>query len=336
MTKRIYSFFLLGLVFSFVVLSVSAQSEESTTINGGVLNGKAIILPKPAYPAAAGAVSARGDVQVEVIIDEGGNVKKAVAVSGHVLLRAAAEKAAVGATFSPTVLSGKAVKVKGILIYNFTGSEKPEISGGIVNGKATSLVKPDYPAEARASKASGIVEVGVVIDEKGNVTSAKAISGDPLLYKASEEAALKSKFSNSQIDGKGVKSTGVVVYNFVADDEAKNTADSKASNHPDKKSSGLFIRGGVINGKAINLPTPEIPPAAKAVGASGTVNVQVIVNEEGKVVTANATSGHALLRTSAEKAALDATFSPTKVNDKPAIVEGIIVYNFTLPKKEKN
>lgn len=88
-------------------------------ISGGVLNGKATSLPKPAYPLAARAVRASGTVSVQVLIDENGNVISASAVSGHALLKAAAVKAARGAKFSPTRLSGYPVKVSGIVVYNF-------------------------------------------------------------------------------------------------------------------------------------------------------------------------------------------------------------------------
>jgi protein TonB len=88
-------------------------------ISGGVLNGKAISLPKPPYPPAAKAVRAGGSVSVQVLIDENGNVVSASAVSGHPLLRAAAAAAARGARFSPTKLSGQPVKVSGVITYNF-------------------------------------------------------------------------------------------------------------------------------------------------------------------------------------------------------------------------
>jgi len=89
------------------------------TISGGVLNGKATSLPKPAYPAAAKAIRAGGSVSVQVTIDESGRVVSASAVSGNPLLRAAAVQAAQGARFSPTLLSGQAVKVTGVITYNF-------------------------------------------------------------------------------------------------------------------------------------------------------------------------------------------------------------------------
>jgi periplasmic protein TonB len=88
-------------------------------ISGGVLNGKAISLPKPAYPPIARAAHAGGTVVVQVVIDENGNVVSAHAVSGHPLLQAAAVGAARQARFSPTKLSGQPVKVTGVIQYNF-------------------------------------------------------------------------------------------------------------------------------------------------------------------------------------------------------------------------
>jgi protein TonB len=88
-------------------------------ISGGVLNGKAISLPKPPYPAIAKAAHASGTVTVQVTIDESGKVISAKAISGHPLLQQAAVQAAYGARFTPTQLSGQPVKVTGILLYNF-------------------------------------------------------------------------------------------------------------------------------------------------------------------------------------------------------------------------
>ena len=95
------------------------QTPRRTPISGGVLNGKAISLPKPPYPAIARAARASGTVNVQVTVDEGGKVISARAVGGHPLLQQAAVQAAYGARFSPTQLSGQPVKVTGIITYNF-------------------------------------------------------------------------------------------------------------------------------------------------------------------------------------------------------------------------
>ena len=88
-------------------------------ISGGVLNGKAIRLVTPPYPAIARSAHASGQVSVQVLIDENGNVISATPTSGHPLLRAAAQSAAMSSKFSPTKLSGQPVKVNGVIIYNF-------------------------------------------------------------------------------------------------------------------------------------------------------------------------------------------------------------------------
>lgn len=92
-----------------------------------------------------------------------------------------------------------------------------------------------------------------------------------------------------------------------------------------------IVSGGVLNGKAITLPQPALPPIAKAAKAGGTVVVQVTVDEDGKVISANAVSGHALLRPAAVQAAHAARFSPTKLSGHAVKVTGVITYNFVQP-----
>ncbi|MGC2237340.1 MAG: TonB family protein [Pyrinomonadaceae bacterium] len=104
------------------------------------------------------------------------------------------------------------------LVEKATPTPKPvpkTVSGGVVNSKATNLVKPAYPQAARAVRASGAVNVQVTISENGSVISASAVSGHPLLRQAAEQAARSSKFSPTLLSGQAVKVTGVIVYNFV-------------------------------------------------------------------------------------------------------------------------
>ena len=90
------------------------------------------------------------------------------------------------------------------------------ISGGVLNGKAISLPKPQYPPIARAAHAAGTVVVQVLIDENGSVVSAKAVSGHPLLQAVAVAAARQARFSPTKLSGQPVKVTGVIQYNFVA------------------------------------------------------------------------------------------------------------------------
>lgn len=88
------------------------------------------------------------------------------------------------------------------------------------------------------------------------------------------------------------------------------------------------VSGGVLNGKAISLPKPSYPPIARAAHASGTVTVQVTIDESGKVISARAVIGHPLLQQAAVQAAYQATFTPTKISGQPVKVTGEITYNF--------
>jgi TonB family protein len=212
---------------------VSAQEKAPKIIHGGVLNGKAISLPRPEYPDVAKAAGVEGAVSVEVTIDESGNIESAKAVKqesedselsagvadSRAALRDAAERAALQARFSPTLLSGMPVKVSGVIVYNFKlGNDNemtPTIDGaGSLNGKAIELPLPVYPDAAKAVRASGVVKVEVTIDENGNVIAAKAISGHPLLQSSAVAAARKARFTPVSTPDGPAKVIGILSYNF--------------------------------------------------------------------------------------------------------------------------
>jgi TonB family protein len=90
-----------------------------------------------------------------------------------------------------------------------------KVSGGILNGRALNRIKPGYPAAAREAGASGTVEVRIVFDETGKVIWAKAVSGHPQLRQAAEDAAWQTKFSPTVLSGQPVRTSGILLYNFV-------------------------------------------------------------------------------------------------------------------------
>jgi protein TonB len=87
---------------------------------------------------------------------------------------------------------------------------------------------------------------------------------------------------------------------------------------------------GVLNGKALRKPQPDYPPAALSARAQGTVTIQIVVDENGDVTSAQAISGHPILRESGVRAAKKAKFTPTKLCGQPIKVKGVITYNFVL------
>lgn len=231
----------IGLLFAFVVYlpGAAAQHAPAKMINGGIVNGKAVSLPHPVYPEAERSERIGGVAGVNVIIDEAGNVifaeaelndqrerknedgTKAEPVLLAPSLREAAEAAARQAQFSPTTLGGQPVKIKGKILYNFVvdKSDRParigDINGPLVNGKATSMPAPVYPASAKAANVQGSVTVKIMINEDGTVSSATAVNGHPLLRAAAEAAALEARFAPTLVGGKAMNVAGIVTYDFV-------------------------------------------------------------------------------------------------------------------------
>jgi len=91
------------------------------------------------------------------------------------------------------------------------------------------------------------------------------------------------------------------------------------------------VSGGVLNGKAVSLPAPVYPEFARRAHTGGLVEVDVVVDESGKVISARALTGPPSLREVSVQAALRARFSPTKLSGQPVKITGRINYNFTIP-----
>ncbi|MFN0140457.1 MAG: energy transducer TonB [Pyrinomonadaceae bacterium] len=91
----------------------------------------------------------------------------------------------------------------------------PTVSKGVLNGDAKYLPKPAYSPAAKAVQAKGKVTVQVTIDERGNVVSANAVDGHPMLRGDAERAARNAKFSPTLLSEVPVKVTGVITYNFI-------------------------------------------------------------------------------------------------------------------------
>ncbi|MGH9754160.1 MAG: energy transducer TonB [Blastocatellia bacterium] len=93
---------------------------DAASVTGGVLQGRAIHKEQPPYPAAAKAERLSGKVFIQVEIDETGKVTDAKILCGADLLAVASREAPLKWRFKPTSLSGKPVKVMGVLTFNFT------------------------------------------------------------------------------------------------------------------------------------------------------------------------------------------------------------------------
>jgi protein TonB len=99
---------------------------------------------------------------------------------------------------------------------------------------------------------------------------------------------------------------------------------------PVKLPSQIRVASSIINSKVISKPAPAYPALARQARVQGVVTVEILVDEQGRVVAAQATNGHPLLRVAAQQSAFQARFSPTSISGQPVKVSGMITYNFIL------
>jgi TonB family protein len=85
-----------------------------------VVNGKALKLIKPPYPQEAKNQRLTGTVKIKVKINEQGDVIEAASICSNGILETAALSSARMSKFSPTFVSGRAVQVTGVIVYNFS------------------------------------------------------------------------------------------------------------------------------------------------------------------------------------------------------------------------
>lgn len=246
-----------------------------------------------------------------------------------------------------------------LVLPAFTFAQKAQVSAeSLFPGDEVRGVKvpvPKYPDAVRKAGIGGTVAVPVTVAPDGSLSAIGEPSGPYpvcpavkdgkilLLRQKATEAARKTKFTNSSarpIEGrlnytfqreepKGNGGSYRVVGEYAkAEPERSDTGAKVYMGEATTADSDDRVSGGLLNGKAASLTRPPYPPAARAVRASGTVQVQVLISEDGTMFSAEAISGHPLLRANAEKAACSSRFMPTLLSGQPVKISGIITYNF--------
>jgi TonB family protein len=184
------------------------------------------------------------------------------------------------------------------------------------------------PANNAANVGNSAANVGNTADvaKVNTETKTQPMTGKPTNRNTSTSLPLPT-VSTSSLDGV----TPMEVKTVNANSNAPVVLlDAEPPASPARKPILKPVSGGVLNGTALSLPAPIYPEAAKRMRASGLVSVEVILDENGKVISANATSGPAMLRDVSVQAALKARFSPTKLSGQPVKVAGVINYKFAL------
>ncbi|HKP86784.1 MAG TPA: M56 family metallopeptidase [Blastocatellia bacterium] len=94
------------------------------------------------------------------------------------------------------------------------GQKVIRIPDDVLRSSVIKRVNAEYPPIARAAQLSGSVDVEIIVNEEGNVTSARAISGHPLLKAAAVEAARQWQFKSTAQSGAPTRIIGTLTFNF--------------------------------------------------------------------------------------------------------------------------
>ena len=136
---------------------------------------------------------------------------------------------------------------------------------------------------------------------------------DPKPTTATETEAEKPKNEVDRMLEEAKKRGEPILGTCITDDCVNNSTD---------------VAAGLEPGRVLMMPKPPYPNMARMARANGTVDVNVVIDEDGKVIAAAAISGHPLLFGVSVAAAREAVFTPTKLHGKPVKVVGVIKYSF--------
>lgn len=218
-----------------------------------------------------------------------------------------------------------------LLVQSVSAQNKvPKIQqSGICNGLATYLPKPEQPKPS-AVNVSGVINVQIAIDKQGDVVSANAVSGHPLLRPLAEKAALKAKFRQTTFSGNPVKVNCSIVYNFVREEPIQIKQSEILKGKPI-----VDLPVGIVIGKAIKLARPPFPSCNCKFSNNYKTIVQFTVDEKGSVESATAISGHPVLKYASVAAIRNSKFSISRIAREPVKAFGLIIYDYVLTKNKR-
>ncbi|SEG56909.1 outer membrane transport energization protein TonB [Bryocella elongata] len=99
---------------------------------------------------------------------------------------------------------------------------------------------------------------------------------------------------------------------------------------PAARSDRIAISGGVIAGMLLAPIVPVYPSIAKATRTEGTVVIEAVISTSGRIESAHAISGPAILQAAALEAVRSARYKPYLLNGAPTEVQTTITVNFRM------
>lgn len=195
------------------------------------------------------------------------------------------------------------------------------LTNGFLNTRYQFCASPQFPNAARKAKQKLVQsEVLVTVAKYGGVLDAKTLKGDPSFRAAVYETLTSMRFRDSYFMGQKIRIEGLLSFSQNPKNEIVcNTA-------PQEVEIPTIIDGGDIESYAKTCEAPSFPSDAKNL-KSVSAKVQVVVNEEGKVVDAKLIEGHPAFGQAAVKSAMNATFPRSMITTQYVKVRGFM--NFT-------
>lgn len=310
----------------------------------GDRKARVIYRVEPEYTPDAREKKIEGTVVLTLTIDHEGlpqniQIKKSLYPS----LDQSAIEAARKMRFEPAIKNGQPVSMFISVEFNFaiesrSKQELEEIEKRAVEARAVQgeysgremKMRRDAEQQGRAERARDLTRSAVLSMDRAIQIATSLVPGKVLACSLGRDGD-KIFYHVVIIGGDGDKSTATYVWVSAIDGQVLKTEKEEPRKEESSTESAprAPISGGVLNGKAVSLPQPEFPAIAKSARASGSVTVEIMIDETGNVIAAHAVSGHPLLQAAAVKAARQASFSPTRLNGEPVKVSGVLIYTFT-------
>lgn len=153
------------------------------------------------------------EVSVVFTISHDGKVTQAKSTSGRTAtLKDYVEKTVKRWTFQPYTINGAPVAVRSTAVFKFQntlngyrdadGDRPVFLYEATTRPMITKKVIPNYPADARIARISGIVELRVIVNKRGEVERLRILKGHPMLVGSAYNAVREWKFKPYEVDGK--------------------------------------------------------------------------------------------------------------------------------------
>lgn len=199
----------------------------------------------------------------------------------------------------------------------------PPLAGGPVVKNNNAVVKPDYPTNKVPDRIETITE--------STPKAAKA----PSLVNVSNSGGADLSGLPSGTEGGTENGVHGGIPGGVPTPEPPPPTPAKEElkvAEPEAKPIPSIVRRseGVIAGNAQVRVAPDYPALARNSNITGEVRVEILISEDGKVISTKVLGGHALLQKAALDAARQWKFNPTLLNNTPVKVQGVITFRFSL------